>query len=296
MQENQPKAAGCPKSFDLLEKKLVFLVSRIFFWILCAAAGVGFVVAVLLFLYNAIPPVKQKVADVPMPTEVAVSLADVRQAIARPEPESAAKAKPAPTRPSTETKSAPVQPKPDSLQLALQAKIESLRSYFPADNYAWENQYATRVVRTDWWGNPVQTERYVSKYGVVGRLDRVLSLYDAKVKRMEVVEELLGIISKIAVEERGDALTAYAELRSNMEDSRRRQISDIQSEVAGKRVAAEARFAAEKAKKATGIMFALRFMVGTFAGIALIGLFLCFLAIERNTRALRALLEKGNQG
>jgi hypothetical protein len=50
----------------------------------------------------------------------------------------------------------------------------------------------------------------------------------------------------------------------------------------------------EQEKKARGARDALRYAGAAFAGIAVIGLFLCFLAIERNTRMLQAMIERGS--
>lgn len=284
--------------FELLEKKIVFVVSRIFFWVLCIIAGVGFVIAVILFLYNIIPPIKEGVAKPKMPPEITVSLADVQEAIKPPpppapkveKPPEVAKAPETP-KPTEEAKPAPPPPPPDPLKLALDAKIDTLKSYFPESLYTWATVRGRVQIRTDYWGNPIYEERII-KLGLDRHLNKVLALYDQMQQKINAVKEILGIIPVIAVNDRGKALEAWADLRTQKEKARRREIRDAEEEYESRQSVAEMKYLQAKAKKAKGLTESLRMLGAGFVGVAIIGLFLCFLAIERNTRTLQALLEK----
>lgn len=282
--------------FELLEKRIVFVLSRIFFWVLCIIAGVGFVVALILFLYNIIPPIKESVAKPKLPEEVTITLAEIEATITPPPKPKVEKpvevAQPSETpKPKEEVKPPPPPPPPDPQQLALNAKIDTLKSYFPAEKYTWETVIGQVKVRTDWWGNPVYETRII-KYGLDRHLNNVLKNYKEISKKIDVVKELLGIIPAIAQENRGKALEAYAALRIKRERERKREIEQIENDVESKKRMAEMKYAEAKVKKAKGMAESLKMLGAGFAGIAIIGLFLCFLAIERNTRTLQALLEK----
>jgi hypothetical protein len=284
--------------FEFLEKKVVFQISRIFFWILCAIGCVAFIVSLILFLYNIIPPVKESVAQPKLPLEVTISSAEIEKAIAPPKPKEEKPVEVA--KPSEEKEVEPeeeeVKPKPpppDPLQVSLEAKIDTLKSYFPADKFTWTTVYGKEPAWTDYWGVVREWKTVVKVYGLDRNLNRVLDLYGDKKKKIEIVTELIGVIAQIPVDDRAKALEAYGRIRSRKEDARNDEINRIKREAEYKRSTAEAKYLKVKAEKAVGVGKALRYLGGAFVSIALVGLFLCFLAIERNTRMLQALLEKG---
>jgi len=287
--------SGGKVAFDLLEKKFVFIVSRVFFWILCGAASLMLIAAIVVLLVNLVPAVKQKVAAPRTPAEASVSMAEVERALAPtppPEERTAQTSRPEPAESRTKLPEAtkPVASR-DTTDPVLRAKIDTLRALFPADKYKWESVYGKRPARTDYWGRVLEWEYPVSR-GLEYTLGRVLSLYKESSARVKVVEEATAIIAKTDVDKRGEAFLAYSEIRRDREMERQRQIDALQSEYRVKQANAEARYATEKAKKSSGAMGALRYAGAAFTGIALIGLFLCFLAVERNTRMLQEVLEK----
>jgi len=283
--------------FDLLEKRFVFLVSRVFFWVLCGAAAVALVAAIVVLLVNLVPAVKQKVEAPSKPAEISLSQADVEQVLA-PQPSSkpdsrAGRAEPpaSPSRPAETSKLAV--PK-DTLDPTLKAKIDTLRALFPSDKYAWESVYGSRPAETDFWGRVTSRETYLAKRGLEYTLGRVLSLYEGTAARVKVVEEATAVMSKFDLDRRGAAFDAWATLRRERETARQRELRVLEARYSADRRSAEARFAEEQNKKARGVKDALRYVGAAFAGIALVGLFLCFLAIERNTRMLKAMMEKNH--
>jgi len=283
-------------SFEFLEKKIVFLFSRIFFWIVCIVAGVVFVVSLILFLYNIFPPIKESVAKAKLPPEVTISSAEIETAIAPP-PAKPKEEKPVEVVKPTEKvtpkeKEMPTPPPPDPLELALKAKIDTLKLYFPENQYTWATISERIVVERDLWGNPARWGTRIKVYGLDRQLNKVLNLYDETKKKIDVVKELLSIIPQIDIKNRGKALEAYAAIRVKREKERKNEIREIESEVEYKRSIADAKYIEAKAKKAVGVAKSLRALGASFVGIAIIGLFLCFLAIERNTRAVQEMIEK----
>ncbi len=289
---------GGKTPFDLLEKRFVFIVSRIFFWILCGAASLALVAALVVLLVNLVPAAKQKVATPKAPAEVAVTLSDVERALS-PEPEEVEPEEPGyraspEARSDKSAKAKPATPR-DTADPMLKAKIDTLKALFPADKYTWESVYGSRPARTDYWGRVTEWERYLVRRGIEYTLSRLLSLYSESPARVKVVEEATAIVAKFDVDRRGDAFQAYAETRREREMNRQQEISQMESEYAMKRASAEVKYASDKTKKASGAKDALRYAAAAFSGIALLGLFLCFLAIERNTRMLQEVLAR-NQG
>jgi len=282
--------------FDLLEKRFVFIVSRIFFWILCGVASLALVAAIVLLIVNLVPAVKQKVATPRTPADVSVSLADVEQELAPappPEDRTTRANRTESTESSPKSAETPRAAAPgDTIDPVLRAKIDTLRALFPADKYSWESVYGKRPARTDYWGRVLEYQSYLVKRGLEYTLGVMLSLYKETPARVKVVEEATAVVAKFDVEKRGEAFQAYAGMRYERETDRQREINALESEHANKQAAAEMRFATEKARKARGAIDALRYAGAAFTGIALVGLFLCFLAIERNTRMLQAILER----
>jgi len=290
-----PETSG-RASFDALEKKLVFRVSRVFFWVLCGAAALAFVVAVCMFLFNAVPPAKSTVAKPQKPAEVTVTAADIEQALNPRQPEQVSPPTPTSKQPSAASKGEQVQSAgqavTDPQAALLKAKLDTLRSYFPADKYVWETVYGDMPVEWDYWHRVTRTERRVQRVGLDQDVTRLLQMYEDSPAKIRVVDELAGTIAKTAADDRGRVLTAYIDLRSGRESERQAEIARSEGAYSMKVAEAEAKYAAAKLKKAAGLRDALKYAGAAFTGVALIGLFLCFLAIERNTRALTALLER----
>lgn len=290
------------KFFDFLEKKIVFQISRTFFWILCTIAGLALIVSLVLFLYNVIPPIKETVAKPETPPEVSVSLSEIQRAIIPP-PKPRAETPVERTRTTTEQESKRVTETPppplDPLQVKLNAVIDTLKSYFPANKYTWTTLYEKVPAWVDYWGVVREYKTVVKVYGLDRYLNRILDFYPDKIKKIEIVRDITGIISKIADDpenkeekNREKALSAYVDIRLRKERDRERTIEELNNEYEYKLRNAELKYAAEKVKKTRGLMDSLKYIAGAFISIAIIGLFLCFLAVERNTRTLQALLEK----
>lgn len=272
--------------FEFLERKIVFVVSRLFFWILCFFAGLQIIIAVLLFLYNVIPPTKEKVAEPKMPPEVTINLADVKEAMKPP----AVTSKIEIAKPSSEEVKPAISP-PDPLESALYTEIDKLKTYFPEPLYAWKTIRGRVKVGTDWWGEPIFEERVI-KSGLERHLNKVLSLYDERQKQIDVVKEILSIIPSIDVNERGKALQVWADLRVRRERERREEVSELEDQYKLKLAEAERKYSIAKSNKTKGLVNSLLMLGSGIVGIAIIGLFLSLLAIERNTQILRKIVEK----
>ncbi len=292
MSEVPAKKSGGP--FDFLEKGVVFAISRVFFWILCGSSFVALVAAVVICAANLIPPTKEAVTNPVYPPSVTVSLDEVNAAMApRAETLQTGATTRSPTSQGTATGAGQRTTFHDTLVPILSAKIDTLKSYFPSKRYSWTASYERVPTGYDRWGVPRQWEQSLSNPGLQRYLDRLLDYFgNNTLKKIDVVSELTGIIAQVPEENRGKALEEYARLRPRKEDSRDQTVSTLSSTTARKRGEAEMRYASAKASKASWVQKSLRVAGVAFVSIALVGLFLCFLAIERNTRMLSALLER----
>ncbi len=286
------------RGIDFLETKFVFRFSRTFFWILVGIGSLAFIGSFIFLVYTLFPPIKEHVAEPGLPPKVTISAAEIERTITP--PAKPKEAKPAEVKKPIEVakpkeKPKPTPPPPDPLQATLEAKIGTLKSYFPADQFTWETVYQKIVVRRDAWGNPVKWEKRVKALGLDRYLGKVLKIYPETQKKIEVVEELIAIMAEMPEEKREKALKSYASLRKKKERERKSEITRIKREVGSKRRRAESKYLSEKFKKFQMRMKALKAFGIAFVSVALLGLFLVFLAIERNTRAVQELIRKGER-
>jgi len=283
-------------AFDLLEKRFVFIVTRAFFWILCGAASLAFVAAVIVLFVNLVPAARKRIPALEMPAAVSISQADIERKLAPVSSRKDASPESSRGKPTASSVKPAQVPEPDApadtIDPALKASIGTLKALFPPDKYAWASVYGSRPTQIDYWGRTVASERYLIQRGLEYTLERVLSLYDATPARVRVVKEAAAVIINYPVDRRGEAFGAWATLRRDGETNRQKEIRSLRSRQAVKEAAATRRLVMAQQRKSRGAREALRYAGAAFAGIAVVGLFLCFLAIERNTRMLQAMLEK----
>jgi len=285
------KETNNKRDIDFLERKVVFRISRIISWILLGIGGLGFIVSFFFLLFSLFPPTKERVAKPELPPKVTIDLSEIERVITPPPP----KEKKMAENKVPKEKIKPTPPPPSPQEVALKAKIDTLASYFPPDKFTWKTVYKKVVIRSDAWGNPVEWGKRVEVWGLdnylIGEYG-ILKLYPEIEEKIDVVDELIGIISKIPVEKRKKALKAYVSLRKKKERERKREIARIKKYIENQRYKAEIKYLAKKAKKAKTRMKALIAFGVAFVSVAIWGLFLVFLAIERNTRAIQEMTRK----
>lgn len=283
------------KRFDLFETKLVFKISRVFFWILVSLVGIGFICSFLVFLYSIFPPIKERVEEPNLPFETTLTIAEIESSIA-PQPKIEKKQPEVKVKITYEKAKAEKKPKaiapPDPFLAELNKKIDTLKFHFPTDKFNWEDVSQRVVVAKDAWGNPTKWATRIKIYGLKRHLNKVLRTYDKTKKKVDVVKELISIIPQINEDDRGKALEAYANIRIKKERARQNEINRIISGVKSKKYSANAKYLRAKGIKAQLRTKSLISFGGSIVSVAILGLFLVFLAIERNTRAIKAMYDK----
>ena len=287
------KETNNKRDIDFLERKVVFRISRIISWILLGIGGLGFIVSFFFLLFSLFPPTKERVAKPELPPKVTIDLSEIERVITPPPP----KEKKMAENKVPKEKIKPTPPPPSPQEVALKAKIDTLASYFPPDKFTWKTVYEVGISVEDFC-NPYKRGRRIRMVKVWGLdnyligKDGILKLYPEIEEKIDVVDELIGIISKIPVEKRKKALKAYVSLRKKKERERKREIARIKKYIENQRYKAEIKYLAKKAKKAKTRMKALIAFGVAFVSVAIWGLFLVFLAIERNTRAIQEMTRK----
>lgn len=273
---------------DRAERGIIFRVSRFFFWILVVVGGIGFVGSILIFLYTLIPPSKEKVVLDPLPSEPEVTIAEVVAKLVPSEPiAQQTKSKPESEQP--QKSSEPTAQPSDPLQTKLSKLLDSLETYFP-DN--WKPEYGRRPSSYDWFGRATAYETYITKQGLLNYINNILDNYNSKEKKIAIVQKMIELCARLEAEKREKGLRTYIALSRDKMKIFQQEVHRINVENGNKEQMAETQFLSAKVEKNVLNQKAAIGIGGTFVSIALLGLVLCFLAIERNTRALRDLIGK----
>jgi hypothetical protein len=184
----------------------------------------------------------------------------------------------------------PAQPPPPSpMEQKLKVLLDTLGTYFPG---TWEPVYERRPSERDWFGRVVAWERYLVKPGIQTGVERILDRYSDIQKKIQIVQKMIEICKKVEENDRMRGIEVFADLMRKKFKDYEYQVREITAENERREAEAESRFAAEKSERwllnKTGKMG----LGSSFVAIALFGLVLCFLAIERNTRAIQELIER----
>jgi len=274
--------------FDQIEQKVVFRVSRTFFWIFVAIAGLSIVAAVLVLIYSIIPPGKEDVVKEQYPAEPKVTIEDMLAAITpTPPPPKYEEPTPQVTKPTEQPITEYVEPV-DSLQLKLDALLDSLGTFIKS---GWGITYEIYITGYDWFGRPSYGTR--AKRGLKSDLVNLLDEYfGLKEEKIVILQFLIDVMHQIGEDRREKALRFFIRSTKDKWRDYRNAISRIESDFSIRLASAEAEYASAKLEKAELSNKALISLGSAIVLIALVGLILCFLAIERNTRAVKELLER----
>lgn len=278
---------------DKIESKLVFRISRTFFWILLSIAGLIFVGGILVSLYSLIPPSKSEVIKAEAPPEPEVTLADVMARISPPQQVSNLESStPAGNQKSVTSQTTYTPPQQDEYDRKIIALYDTLKKYFPAEKYNWDPKYERKAVRWDIFNRPAEYQNVVVSQGVRSEVDDVLRPFQTSQKKVQVLEGILKLIKQIDGDNRRRALGIYVNLYRQKTMNWQQEVASIESAYQSRLIVAEGELVAKKLFKNTLLYFSLMGTAGAIILAVIIGLFLCFLAIERNTRSTKALISE----
>lgn len=274
--------------FDQIEQKVVFRVSRTFFWVFVTIAGLSFVAAVFVLLYSIIPSSKENVIKAQYPEKPKVTTEEILAALTPPlqSPKSEE-----PTQQVTQPSTQPVQEykeSVDSLQLKIIVLMDSLGTFIKS---GWGITYESYIIGYDWFNRPSYGTR--ARYGLKSDLENILSkFYEIKEDKIAILQSLVNVMPKIKEDMRENSLRYFMRSIRNKWEDYRSAIDRIESDYNIQTVSAEIQYANAKLKKAELGNKAIITIGGAIVLMSLLGLILCFMAIERNTRAVKELLER----
>lgn len=280
-----------PVSFwDRLEKKIIFKFSRTFFWVFTALAGLLIVISALSFLYSVVPPGKEKVVKQSYPVVPKVSYKEILNEIT---PKEMPKQEVATTRTASENNTysqQETQIKPAKSQVEI--LLDSLSALFPN---SWEGVFHNVETGKDIFGRVKGYQKVLTGEGAKYIVINYLYLFNSENEKIEELKEILKLIPSFNEGQRVEALRAYTSLSRRNRRTYQIQVRNIDYEYNQKLAEAETKFIQAKVKKEALESNSIKGLGTGIVAVSLIGLILSFLAIERNTRAIKILIEKGEK-
>ena len=283
--------------FDYLENKIVFKVSRTIFMIISFLSILAIVISIFIFFYTKIPPKKEIIIKKEYPTEP-VSFKeiwnswyeDINSMDAKFMQESQKRFEKGYTGLKSISKK---EEKKNQLELSL----DSLGQLFP--NY-WESSYETIVLGRDYFNKVTESKRVLIGEGRKKKLLETINRCQQENTKLQIVRDILNFIKKEGNNYIGDQLTlfdTYLQIlnkKLNIYDNFKREID---SEYENQRVRAETQFIESKIEKDLLESRSIMIFGISIISLALMGLNLSFLAIERNTRSIKELISyRGDDG
>jgi hypothetical protein len=243
--------------FDQIEQKLVFRISRTFFWIFVTIAGISILAAFIVLIYSIIPPSQSDVVRDPYPSEPTVSLEvsfDEIQTALIPVPSQPIYVESTPQVTKPKEDSFPKYEKPiDSLQLKINLLKDSLGTFIKS---SWGITYESQISGYDWFGRPIYTQK--AKRGLKSDLEYVLNEYfEPKQEKIKKLEFLINVMQQISAENREKALRFFIKsindkwkLYQRTMGEYNKAINSIESDYSYRLASAEAEYARAKFEKA----------------------------------------------
>ncbi len=282
---------------EKIERNVFFKISRNLTFLVGALAVLSLIVSLLILLYAISPTTKgSKPVRPVLSKEVSITPDAIKAELAK----MAKKASETTTFPGVQKPAATenVEHAPEAApafhektpRQQLEEKIKEIKALFPAKLYSWANVYKTVCVQFSYYGC-MQTKQRIVKYGVSGRINSVLRYYRNAEDMLPILDELKVLLAVYPEEQRGDVLTAWANLRIAKEKALREKFNKeeraYREAVETQRESYIASITRKAALKPTSFM-----ILGiSFALIWQVGLILAILGVERNTRLLEEFMK-----
>jgi len=287
---------------EKFERNIFFKVSRSLTFIVGALAVISLVISILILLYAISPTSK---ASEPQPPAMSKEVSITPDAIKAELAQMAQKASETTTFPGVQKPSTtenikpsavattPVSPQKTAKQ-QLEEKAKEIQALFPAKLYPWENVYRTVCVQPSYYGC-LQTRQKIIRYGVAGRIESVLRYYKNIEDMLPVLDELKALVSSYPVEQRGDVLTAWVNLKTKAEKARQASFKEAEKEYREAIKAQHESYITSIERKTALKPTSLMILGISFALIWQVGLILAILGIERNTRLLEEFIKASSK-
>lgn len=267
-------------ALEPIEEKAIFPVSRIFYHLLVVVGALGAGGGLLFLLYSVTPTIKASVTPKPEPAPIKISVETVKANLQpKAETEPASATKPIAKTEVAQSKEEKAEPSKDEQRF--QAAEEKLKALLPEAKYKWES---TKVlVSSGFFGAREWRTTYL---GVTKRLVDLIASYHSTARRAEVLESLAAVLAQFDEAERLEPLKAFIKLHREAEKARQAEIaknkSEYKAEVAQAEMAYQQTELEKQLKRYQGLI---AFGAG-LASVAVIGIFLVLLSIQREVRKI----------
>lgn len=251
---------------DKIERKLVFRVSRGFFWIYVTLACLAFIGAIIVLVYSVIPASERDVLKGEYPPKPQITQEEIILSLS-------------------------TKPKSQDQQVNQYNSYEGEQQ----TNQNYDNQEPIQIdVKKERINLLLDSLRtFIPSYGTRYDFERVLGKYfKTDQEKISTLDFIISLIQRVEEDKRDMALryfitSVYDKWEPYM-NARRNIDSNYDMEI----IQAKNEYEKTRANKEKSLMISFYIMGGALIIIALVGLILSFLAIERNTRAVKELLEQ----
>jgi hypothetical protein len=276
---------------ELLEERIIFRTSRMFFSILATLALLAVIAGVLYLGAGAIRPSKDIVEKAPDAAPVGVTAADVRAEIELAEARAAeaksrreAQAEGRRVSERTGSEPAPEVSVRDKARQKYGAILDTLESLLPATIYTWESKGGWR---SDRWG--YRREWMTTETGIFKRLETLTSGIENSAEIERALRGLCDVIRTFPEKERLEPLKIYVQIFQNRYSAYKSALVENEAVYQAKLAEAEAKYqvslAEQKVRRYQGTVVA-------GSGIALVAFLAIFLVLLSMQRSLHR-MEKG---
>ncbi len=275
-------------NYDKFEKKFVFKMSRTIFLLMSFLAIISITISIFMFIYSITPTIKKTVLKEEYPKSPIVSYDEIDNQINSLTQKLQSNQKIQFPEDQKKIKTTIAQIK----KTQLDDLLDSLKAYFST---SWEDAYNTIPLERDYFGRITESRKILLKQGLKNKLDTILIYCQEDSAKVRVVKNILAIIKKFQIEKRELAFTVYLSIMKNKldnYDNAKREIDDKYSEQI---TLTETKYFQSKIEKDLLESRSITIFGAGIISLALIGLNLSFLAIERNTRSIKELIVQGGE-
>lgn len=272
---------GRSSFLDPVEDRVIFRISRYFYHVLVTLAAVTTLGGALFLLVGLAPAIKERVDRKPDPPAVKITTDAVKTALQSSPPVQPATRK-TPTSQPPASQSEEEYPQREKDIARLKSALNRPRILLPEPLYKWKDT-AAQIRQMSPYGRP---DLRPPAIGIERRLHDLTMIYEAPARRAEVLEDLAAVLQDFQLQDRLEPLKAFVRLHRDAEKTRRAETrkneADYKKQLALVEADYQTRLTTKQLKRYTGMIVA----GSGIASIALIGMFLVLLSIQREVKKI----------
>jgi hypothetical protein len=267
---------------DKLENNLVFNFSRIFFWLIALLVIIATIISIGALIYSFVPPQKENIPFLVEPKLPIISYDKIKTQLI---PQPSYNEKIEKTKKEVTNKNIAN----DDMQVnEVKILMDSLGQYFPN---SWDGIYNNKPSAKDYYGNGIDYKKILVRSGLKNEVENFIKGADDSIK-IHVIKNILGIIPNFEGDKREKALRLFFNICLETWTNYTNDVGRIIKENKEIELQKDKKFRNDLADKANLKTQALIAIGSGIILFGMLGLYLSFLSIERNTRILKNYLDK----